>query len=85
MKAWIKVYIEDKIINDAIINKKTHLNRELFDVIIREACIEFDYGTPVILPSHFSHFSNYNRTVFYPRDFVEKVNFDRMVIEYCHS
>ncbi|MEG1613573.1 MAG: hypothetical protein RR357_05350 [Clostridia bacterium] len=85
MKTWIKSYVDDKIVKSIIINRKTHLNRALFDDIIREACYEFDFSTPVILPSHFNHFLEFNVVKFLPRDFIEPVNFDWLVVEICNS
>lgn len=83
MKVWIKAYQGDKIIESILINKRNILSRKIFEEIIREACHEFDYSTPIILDSHYKHFRNFNLTKFLPRDFIEPVIFDKMTAENC--
>jgi hypothetical protein len=83
MKAWIKAYVDDKIVNATVIKRKTFLDMALFEDILREACLEFDYGMPVVLSSHFKHFKQFNRVTFRAHDFIEPISFDRLVVENC--
>ena len=69
MKLWIKTYVGDKITNSIVLSKKG---------VSRDA---FDLSTPVVLSQHFHHFANYNSVKFLPRDFVEPVDFDKLVVE----
>lgn len=81
MRFWIKTYVDDKITNDAIVVRNEKLTRAVFDDAIKEAVDKFDLSTPVILQQHYTHFFNFNSVKFLPRDFVESVNFDKMVVE----
>lgn len=49
--------------------------------MLKEAVDTFDLSTPVVLSQHFHHFANYNSVKFLPRDFVEPVDFDKLVVE----
>lgn len=80
MKLWIKTYAGDKITNSIVLSKKG-VSRDVFDEMLKEAVDAFDLSTPVVLSQHFHHFLNYNSVKFLPRDFVEPVDFDKLVVE----
>lgn len=80
MKLWIKTYVGDKITNSIVLSKKG-VSRDVFDEMLKEAVDAFDLSTPVVLSQHFHHFANYNSVIFLPRDFVEPVDFDKLVVE----
>lgn len=44
-------------------------------------CNEFDLSKPIVLEKHLNETASFNRTVFYPDDFVETVSFDSFEIE----
>lgn len=80
MKLWIKTYVGDKITNSIVLSKKG-VSRDVFDEMLKEAVDAFDLSTPVVLSQRFHHFANYNSVKFLPRDFVEPVDFDKLVVE----
>ena len=80
MKLWIKTYVGDKITNSIVLSRKG-VSRDVFDEMLKEAVDAFDLPTPVVLSQHFHHFINYNSVKFLPRDFVEPVDFDKLIVE----
>ena len=53
----------------------------LFFDYVREICEKLDCPTPVVLKSHIFSYAKYNTVKFVPSDFVEKVDFDKLVLE----
>lgn len=80
MKIWVKTYVGDKITNSIVLSEKG-TSREVFDNMLKTAIDSFDLSTPVVLSQHFNHFSHFNSVKFLPRDFVEPVSFDKLVVE----
>lgn len=75
MKFWGKLKTEDRILKDIIVNSDD------FKSAVANICNEFDLSKPIILEKHFSETASFNRTVFYPDDFVESVSFDSFEVE----
>lgn len=48
---------------------------------VKDICETFDSPTPVILAKHIRDYIVFNTATFKPDDFVEKVYFDKLVIE----
>lgn len=80
-KIWLRTIGEDeKILNEVIYLAK---DTKIDDFIegIRSACEEIDEATPVVLNTHYKHFKEFNIVRFAPRDFVESVYFEKMILE----
>jgi hypothetical protein len=75
MKFWGKLKTEDRIYRDIIVNGDD------LKSAVAAMCDEFDLSKPLILEKHLSEAASFNRTVFYPDDFVETVSFDSFEIE----
>lgn len=80
MKIWFKLIQDEKII------KSFTYHPNLFDInkltdYIEIACNELDEPTPIILRKHIQHLNEFNTTKFKQIDFVETINFDKMVVE----
>jgi hypothetical protein len=75
MKFWGKLKTEDRILKDIIVNS------DGLKSAVADICNEFDLSKPMILEKHVSETASFNRTVFYPDDFVESVSFDSFEIE----
>ncbi len=75
MKFWAKVKIEDRIQKDVIVES------EDLKSAVAAVCDVFDFSKPILLGKHLSETRDFNRTVFYPDDFVESVSFDSLEIE----
>lgn len=75
MKFWAKIKTEDRILKDTVVNG------EDLKSAVAAVCDEFDLAKPVLLEKHINETSQFNRTVFYPDDFIESVCFDALEIE----
>ena len=80
MKLWIKI-INDGKIKKHVVYAPEHFNLGEILTYIEDACNSLDEPTPIILNKHLAHLNEFNSTAFKPVDFVEHVDFDKMVIE----
>lgn len=83
IKIWAKTLVKDKIILDMVyeINADKMVWSLFFDVLC-EICGSLDIPTPVLLKSHTLNFAKYNFVVFSQSDFVERVDFDKLHLEF---
>ena len=44
-------------------------------------CHEIDIPTPAILKTHINNYVDFNNSTFLPRDFIESIDFDSVIIE----
>ena len=76
-----------KVIKDGHIVKQTTYEREEkfayagFFGYLAEICDVLDVPTPVLLKPHIFNYAKFRHVVFRPSDFMEGVNFDRLVLE----
>ncbi len=75
MRYWGKIKIEDRI------NKDVALEEKDFISALSAVCDAFDLSKPVICAKHHAEIKSFSRTVFFPDDFVESVDFDTLEIE----
>jgi hypothetical protein len=75
MKFWAKIKIEDRMQKDVLVNG------EDLKSAVAAVCDAFDLSKPLILEKHLNETQAFNRTVFYPDDFIESVSFDSLEIE----
>lgn len=80
IKIWGKVFNKEKIVKHCVISVEPS-NCSFFEMI-KTVCEGLDVPTPVILKKHVTDFNQFNMTLFKPNDFVEKFNFDKLIIEY---
>ena len=79
LKIWSKIYLADKIVKSKLVTfESAHI---LFFDMIKEICHQLDIATPVILNSHFEDFISFRHCVFASGDFIESINFDKLIIE----
>lgn len=53
----------------------------IFLSYLMDICHEMDIPTPVLLKTHIFNFAKFNHVKFLPRDFVESVDFDCLLLE----
>ncbi len=81
-RIWAKIMKEGKIQRQFVYEGDepkitySHFLNYLFDI-----CRELDVPTPVLLKTHIFNFAKFNHVRFAPRDFVEGVDFDWLVLE----
>lgn len=81
IKLWIKLVTDDKIKKDTIYVSQKPFSNENFTESITEICNSFDIPCPIILSKHLFQYLNFNTTTFYETDFVEPLNYDKMILE----
>ena len=75
MRFWGKIKIEDIMKADVTLDEKD------FAGAVSAICDKLDQSKPIICAKHHSEIKSFSRTVFYPDDFVESVDFDTFEIE----
>lgn len=81
MKIWGKLIKGDRIMRDVLYESALVVSPQNFKRDLQEVCYRLDTSTPVVLPTHYKHFTRFNRIKFLPRDFVEEVDFTSLVLE----
>ena len=81
-KIWAKVMREGKIVRQYVYeNDREKLTWSHFFEYLTDISRETDVPTPVLLKSHIMTFAKFNHVRFYPRDFMEEVDFDYLLLE----
>ena len=81
IRIWANVIKNDKIINQTVFEKIGHMDYSEFFDYVREICDTLDIPTPVIIKTHLFNYAKYNVLRFKKDDFVENINFDKLVLE----
>ncbi len=82
VRIWAKIMREGKIVKQYVYENNTEkLIYSHFFEYLSEICRELDAPTPVLLKTHIFNFAKFNHVRFYPRDFVEGVDFDYLLLE----
>ncbi len=81
IKMWAKVMIKDKIIKQTVFKKDGEIDYSEFFDYISTMCEKLDISTPVIIKPHIFHYAKYNVVKFTKNDFVDSINFDKLVVE----
>ena len=81
IRLWAKTIKGQKITKSFIYESIDNFTEETFYLHIQELCHKIDIPTPVILDFHIRNYINFNNCSFLPRDFVESINFDKLIIE----
>lgn len=82
IKIWAKLETNHKLGNNIIYESLDKYDPDKLYLHIQEICHILDIPTPVILKSHISNFDRFNTTTFTIRDFVESINFDKLILEH---
>ena len=82
-RIWAKIIREGKIAKQFVYeNDEEKLTYSHFFNYLADICRELDAPTPVLLKPHIFNFAKFNHVRFYPRDFVEGVDFDYLLLEH---
>ena len=81
VRIWAKFMKDNKIQKDLIYESIDTFKVQDLYLYMQEICHKVDEPTPVVLTSHENNFLNLNTCTFLSRDFVESINFDKLVIE----
>lgn len=81
IRIWAKVIKNDKIIKQYVLERIESMDYSKFFEYVREICSELDIPTPVIIKTHLFNYAKYNTIKFTHPDFVESLDFDKLVLE----
>lgn len=80
-RIWAKLMKDGKIIRQFVYEGQEKLTFSHFLNYLFDICRELDCPTPVLLKTHIFNFAKFNHVRFLPRDFVEGVDFDYLLLE----
>ncbi len=81
LRIWAKVIKNDKIVKETMYENFSPVDYSKFFDWIRDICEALDCPTPVIIKTHIFNYAKYNTVRFTPGDFVESVDFDKLILE----
>lgn len=81
VRIWAKTTQDDKVLKSIIYEKDEHFTHEHFQTYLEEISTILDIPTPIYLSKHIKHYINFNNTVFTQDDFVESIDFEKLVLE----
>ena len=81
VRIWAKVMKKDKILSQFVFEKDGEIDYSEFFSYLRDICEHLDVATPVLIKTHLFNYAKYNVVRFTQSDFVEKISFDKLVIE----
>lgn len=80
-RIWAKVMKEGKIVRQLTFEQEKKFSYGDFFGYLAEICDGLDVPTPVLLKTHLFQYAKFRHVVFRPADFLETVDFDRLVLE----
>ena len=80
-RIWAKTVKDGKIVRQFTYENEEKLTWSHFLHYLFDICRELDVPTPVLLKTHILNFGKFNHVRFLPRDFVEEVDFDYLLLE----
>lgn len=81
-KLWAKKIKSSKIINSVVVKNKEDISlEEKRDKCLKEICKKLDLSVPVWLKKHDLEFYQFKYVIFYPQDFIDEIDFDKLEIE----
>ena len=81
IRIWAKVMKKSKIVKQFVFERDENLDYSIFFDYLREICENLDIPTPVLIKTHLFNFAKYNVVRFDHNDFVESIDFDKLVLE----
>ncbi len=81
VRIWAKVMKKDKILRQFLFERLEPMDYSEFFSYLREICENLDIATPVLIKTHLFNYAKYNNVRFTKNDFVEPIDFDKLVLE----
>ena len=83
IKIWGKIITNEKLVASKTVSVDV-ANTTFFDML-KNLCHKLNIPTPVLLDKHVYDFNLFNMCTFKPDDFIEKVNFDKLVLSHINE
>ena len=71
----------NKIKKQYVLEKSENMDYSMFFEYLREICENLDIATPVLIKTHLFNYAKYNVVRFTADDFMESIDFDKLVLE----
>lgn len=85
-KLWARKIKKNNLIDSIVVKNKEDIpSQEKRDKCFKEICQKLDLSVPVWLSKHDLEFSQFKYVTFYPHDFIDEVDFDKLEIELIDS
>lgn len=81
VRIWAKVIKENRIVNQFVYENFNPLDYSQFNNYLTEICSALDVATPVLIKTHIFNYAKYNNVKFIADDFLEPIDFDKLVLE----
>ncbi len=81
VRIWAKVIKENRIVNQFVYENFNPLDYSQFNDYLMEICSALDVATPVLIKTHIFNYAKYNNVKFVAEDFLEPIDFDKLVLE----
>lgn len=81
LKLWVQIITDNKIQKNFIYSSDKSYDRDEFFYHLVEIASVLEIATPILTKSHFYNFEEFNNMRFIQRDFIEQIDFDRLLIE----
>ncbi len=80
-RIWAKVIKQEHIEKQLVYEQTERFTYSEFFCYLSEICTQLDIPTPVLLKTHIFNYAKFNHVNFLPRDFMEEVDFKKLVLE----
>jgi len=81
VRIWAKIICDNKIVKDIIYENPSVFTADSFFNYLADISEKLNIATPIPLSKHLNQFLEFNTTTFFPSDFAEEINFDKLVLE----
>lgn len=80
-RIWAKVIVGEKIKKQITYESEEKFTYSRFFNYLSDICEELDIPTPILLKTHIFSYAKFRTCKFLPRDFAEKPEFDKLVVD----
>lgn len=81
-KLWARKIRKNHLIESIVVENAEDISTlEKRDQCLKEICRKFDISVPVWIKKHDLEFSKFKYVTFYPQDFIDEVDFDKLEVE----
>lgn len=80
-RMWAKIIVGEKITRQVTYESVEKFTYSQFFRYLSDVCEELNIPTPILLKTHIFSYAKFRTVKFLPRDFAEKPDFDKLVLE----
>ena len=81
VRIWAKIMTDNKLDKDLLYEAVGSFDKKDLYLHVQEICHKLDIPSPVVLKTHEYNYMTFNTCMFLERDFVESVNFEKLILE----